>query len=94
MFTLTAPPGGPSKSKDPALRRGLLHSCFALGSQLVFVLTALTALLAGPVALALRILLLLSGFLAAALLLPGALLAGVLILLTRILVLLARLLTR
>ncbi|AND90837.1 hypothetical protein BRDID11004_26610 [Bradyrhizobium diazoefficiens] len=59
------------------------------------VLTALaTMLLAGLVALAHRILLLLSGFLPTALLLPWlltwALLAGVLSLLTRILVLLLR----
>ncbi|TYO61286.1 hypothetical protein FXV83_38980 [Bradyrhizobium hipponense] len=47
-------------------------------------------LLAGLFALALRGLLLLSGFLATALLLPGALLAGVLSLLTRNLVLLLR----
>jgi fatty acid desaturase len=52
------------------------------------VLTAVR--LAGLVALALWVLLLLAGFLAAALLLPGALLAGVLSLLARILVLLLR----
>jgi hypothetical protein len=53
-------------------------------------LLVLTLLLTGPVALAHRILLLLSGFLAAALLLLRRALAGVLTLLTRILVLLLR----
>jgi len=75
--------------KKPRLAAGLLSllsSQFRGLSNLLIVLAALAALLlAGPVALALRILLLLSGFLATTLLL-----AGVLTLLTRILVLLLR----
>ena len=61
----------------------------SLGSG--FELTSAVALLIGLLALAVRILLLLSGLLAAALLLTG-LLARVLVLLTRVLVLLARIL--
>ena len=78
--------------KSPAVRRGPLH----FHTPVLFVLTALTALLLpGTIALPHRVvLLLLSGFLTAALLLPRlltwALLAGVLTLLTRILVLLLR----
>ncbi|UWU82292.1 hypothetical protein N2605_22085 [Bradyrhizobium yuanmingense] len=71
----------PRLPAGPLLTPGLPNSLF---------LVALAALLlAGPIALA-RILLLLSGFLTTALLLPGALLAGVLTLLARILVLLLR----
>ncbi|MDA9464033.1 hypothetical protein [Bradyrhizobium sp. CCBAU 53415] len=74
------------EKKGPALRRGLLLSWAPK-----LILIALAALLAGTIALAHRvILLLLSRLLTAALLLPGALLAGVLTLLTRILVLLLR----
>jgi hypothetical protein len=90
LFTLIGGLG--TRQKSPALRRGLSNTL--LGFQLL-VLAVLTALLlAGLVALAHRVvLLLLSGFLATALLpwlLTWALLAGVLGLLARILVLLLR----
>ena len=83
-----APPSG------GALRHSWVPGSWA--PKLLVVLTALAALLlAGTIALAHRIvLLLLSGFLTTALLLPGlligALLAGILTLLTRVLVLLLR----
>jgi hypothetical protein len=84
-----APPSG------GALRHSWVPGSWA--PKLLVVLTALAALLlAGTIALAHRIvlLLLLAGFLTTALLLPwlpiGALLAGILTLLTRILVLLLR----
>jgi len=77
---LNCPAGPPHQGKGPAFRRG-----FPYANSLL--LTALAALLlAGTIALAHRVvLLLLAGFLAASLLL-----SGVLILLTRILVLLLR----
>lgn len=93
-----APPFGGARPHSLLLTRNCSHNCSLLGSQLV-VLTVLATLLAGSVTLAHRvILLLLSGFLPAALLLPWlvtwlltwALLTGVLTLLTRILVLLLR----
>ena len=71
-----------SKKKDPAFRRGLPSLTQELATAL--------ALLVGFLSLTVRILLLLSGFLAATLL--AGLLAWVLILLARILVLLARIL--
>ena len=67
-----------SKKKDPAFRRGLPSLTQELATAL--------ALLVGFLALTVRILLLLSGFLTATLLLAG-LLARVLVLLARILVL-------
>ena len=89
-----APPFGGARPHSLLLTRNCSHNCSLLGSQLV-VLTVLATLLAGPITLAHRvILLLLSGFLPAALLLTWlvtwALLTGVLTLLTRILVLLLR----
>ena len=64
------------KKKSPAFRQGLPYSCFTVG------LAVHIGVLAGLLALAARILLLLAGLLTAALLLAG--------LLTRVLVLLAR----
>src|SRR6476646_3971855 len=72
------------KKKSPAFRRDLPALAYSK-SELV---TALLALLIGVLALTVRILLLLSGLLAAALLLAG-LLTRVLVLLARILVLVA-----
>jgi hypothetical protein len=95
LFTLISPVSGPglpaAYEKSPAFRRGSLRS---VGPELP-ALAGLSALLAGPVAqtlsLALRVLLLLTGFLAATLLLAGTLLArGTLVLLARGLVLLLR----
>jgi hypothetical protein len=80
----------PSREKGPALRRGLLDPRLP---NLLFLAALAALLLARPIALT-RILVLLSGFLTTALLLPGlltwALLARVLTLLIRILVLLLR----
>jgi hypothetical protein len=90
LFTLTAvDKHKTAKRKSPAFRRDLSHSDGISKLALVLVLLVLTVL-PGLVALAHRILPLLSGFLTAALLLTGALLAGVLSLLARILVLLLR----
>jgi hypothetical protein len=75
-----------SKGKGPALRRGLLPTWLP---NSLFLAALTTLLLTGPIALT-RILVLLSGLLTAALLLPWPLLAGVLTLLIRILVLLLR----
>ncbi|MBW7963071.1 hypothetical protein HYH07_12045 [Bradyrhizobium sp. BR 10261] len=81
-----------TKEKGPAFRRG--HLALLPGGSIQSVVLLAALLLAGLVALAHRIvLLLLSGFLAAALLpwlLTRALLAGALVLLARILVLLLR----
>jgi hypothetical protein len=78
-----------SAKNGPAFRRDLAGFAAPLAHQvrsldLLLILAALAALLAGPVALALRILLQLAGFLAATLLTGVlALLAGILVLLVR-----------
>jgi hypothetical protein len=80
--------------RAPRPRKRKVPPCggtFLLSLNSVFELAAALTLLVGLLALTVRILLLLSGLLAAALLLAG-LLARVLVLLTRILVLLARVL--
>jgi hypothetical protein len=81
-----ARPKGKAPPFGGAFLTTLAHYAWFLGSQLPVILTVLTTLLlAGLLALALRILLLLAGLVASALLLTGGLvlLAGILALLLR-----------